>query len=109
MPDLMQLLILALVLFISLKVLDYARRVIMFWVMLVFRLVFWGSVIGLGLYVYRVGVENAGRDLGWVWGVLLGFVEDFQTRAAASNGGAGSRSGSGWGGAGAAKKGYNRW
>ncbi|KAJ5122406.1 GPN-loop GTPase 3 [Penicillium atrosanguineum] len=113
MPDLMQLLILALVLFISLKVLDYARRVIMFWVMLAFRLVFWGSVLGLGFYVYRVGVENAGRDLGWVCGVLLGFVEDFQARAAAGNGGAGSRGGSGWGGAGTgargAKKGYNRW
>ncbi|KAJ5315566.1 hypothetical protein N7476_005873 [Penicillium atrosanguineum] len=99
MPDLMQLLILALVLFISLKVLDYARRVIMFWVMLAFRLVFWGSVLGLGFYVYRVGVENAG--------------EGFGARAAAGNGGAGSRGGSGWGGAGTgargAKKGYNRW
>jgi hypothetical protein len=108
MPDLVQLLILGLVLFISLKVLDYARRVIMFWVMLVFRLVFWGSVLGLGLYVYRVGVENAGRDLGWLWGVVLGFVEDFQARAAANNGASGNASGRGWG-AGAGKKGYNRW
>lgn len=108
MPDLVQLLILGLILFISLKVLDYARRVIMFWVMLVFRLVFWGSVLGLGLYVYRVGVENAGRDLGWLWGVVLGFVEDFQARAAANNGASGNASGRGWG-AGAGKKGYNRW
>jgi hypothetical protein len=108
MPDLVQLLILGLVLFISLKVLDYARRVIMFWVMLVFRLVFWGSVLGLGLYVYRVGVENAGRDIGWLWGVVLGFVEDFQARAAANSGANGNASGRGWG-AGAGKKGYNRW
>lgn len=102
MPDLVQILILAIILFISLKVLDYARRVIMFWVMLAFRLVFWGSLLGLGLYVYRVGVENAGRDLGWVWGVVQGFVEDFQARAANNAGG------SGWSGAGA-KKGYSRW
>jgi hypothetical protein len=105
MPDLVQILILAVILFISLKVLDYARRLIMFWVVLAFRLVFWGSLLGLGLYVYRVGVENAGRDLGWVWGVVMGFVEDFQARAAAS----GNRgNGSGWGGAGG-KKGYSRW
>ncbi|KAJ5218545.1 Nuclear pore assembly and biogenesis protein APQ12 [Penicillium cinerascens] len=102
MPDLVQLLILAIILFISLKVLDYARRVIMFWVMLAFRLVFWGSLLGMGLYVYRVGVENAGRDLGWLWGVVQGFVEDFQARAT-NNG-----SESGWNGAGA-KKGYSRW
>jgi hypothetical protein len=105
MPDLVQILILAVILFISLKVLDYARRLIMFWVVLAFRLVFWGSLLGLGLYVYRVGVENAGRDLGWVCGVVMGFVEDFQARAAAGNRG----NGSGWGGAGGGKKGYSRW
>jgi len=94
MPDLVQILILAVILFISLKVLDYARRVIVFWVMLVFRLVFWGSLLGLGLYVYRVGVENAGRDVGWVWGVVMGFVENFQARA--MNNAAEKRGYSGW-------------
>ncbi|KAF4944347.1 hypothetical protein F66182_18671, partial [Fusarium sp. NRRL 66182] len=37
---------LLLVLYISLRILDYARRVIMFWVMLVVRIIFWAAVIG---------------------------------------------------------------
>ncbi|KAJ5832272.1 Nuclear pore assembly and biogenesis protein APQ12 [Penicillium riverlandense] len=104
MPDLLSILLLAIILVISLKILDYARRVIMFWVSLAFRLMFWGSILGIALYVYRVGVESAGRDLGWLWGVVEGFVEDFQARSsAATSGGGGSAGvGSGWG---AGKKG----
>ncbi|KAJ5546618.1 Nuclear pore assembly and biogenesis protein APQ12 [Penicillium frequentans] len=84
--------------FISLKILDYARRLVMFWVMLAFRVAFWGSLIGLGFYVYQVGVENAGRDLGWLFGVAMGFVEDFQKGGSTSGGwvpgsGPGSESG----------------
>ncbi|KAA8652057.1 Apq12 family protein [Aspergillus tanneri] len=48
MPDLVSVLALAFVLLISLKILDYARRVIMFWVSLVLRLIWWGLVLGLG-------------------------------------------------------------
>ncbi|KAJ5587644.1 Nuclear pore assembly and biogenesis protein APQ12 [Penicillium hispanicum] len=84
MPDLFSIVLLALVLLISLKVLDYTRRMIMFWVTLAFRLVFWSSILGIGWYVYRVGVENAGRDAGWLWGVVEGFVQDFQARSAAA-------------------------
>lgn len=29
-------------------------------------------------YVYYAGWEKAGRDVGWVWGVVMGFAEDFQ-------------------------------
>lgn len=109
MPDLISILLLAIILLVSLKILDYARRVIMFWVVLAMRLVFWGSLLGLAWYVYRVGVENAGRDLGWVWGFVEGFVEDFQRRgaaaAAAANANGGGRSG--WG-AGVGRKGYGR-
>lgn len=113
MPDLISIILLAVILLISLKVLDYARRVIMFWVLLAFRLVFWGTVLGLAWYAYRVGVENAARDLGWVWGVVVGFVEDWQRSAtAAATAGAGANvnvGGSGregWGTAG--RKGYSR-
>ncbi|KAG5294753.1 hypothetical protein I7I48_11411 [Histoplasma ohiense] len=75
-PDLASLLILALILFISLRVLDYARRIITFWVMLVFRLVFWGSVVGAAYYVYVVGWERAAREAGWLLGLFQGFVEE---------------------------------
>ncbi|KAJ5946478.1 Nuclear pore assembly and biogenesis protein APQ12 [Penicillium verhagenii] len=97
MPDLVSVFMLVVILFISFKVLDYARRLVMFWVMLAFRLLFWGSLLGLGVYVYQVGVENAGRDLGWLWGATMGFVEDFQTKNGNPSGGwmPGSGSGSG--------------
>ncbi|GFF39728.1 hypothetical protein IFM51744_04229 [Aspergillus udagawae] len=75
-PDLVSVLLLLFVLVVSLKVLDYARRVVMFWVMLVVRVVFWGMLVALGCYVYSVGLEKAGRDLGWVLGVLWGFGEE---------------------------------
>ncbi|KAH1401529.1 hypothetical protein KXW91_006113, partial [Aspergillus fumigatus] len=75
-PDLVSVLLLLAILVVSLKVLDYARRVVMFWVMLVVRVVFYGSLVALGCYVYSVGVEKAGRDLGWLLGVLWGFVEE---------------------------------
>ncbi|KAJ6036346.1 Nuclear pore assembly and biogenesis protein [Penicillium herquei] len=97
MPDLITVLMLVIILFISLKILDYARRLVMFWVTLAFQVVFWGSVLGLGWYVYTVGVQNAGRDLGWIWGVIMGFVQDFQARAAASGAGSGGKAGAGTG------------
>lgn len=114
MPDLISIALLAIILLISLKILDYARRVVMFWVLLVFRLVFWGSVLALALYVWRVGIENTGRDLGWVFGVVEGFVGDFQAQAGAgtSNRGMGARErwgvGGNAGGRGSGRKGYSR-
>ncbi|KAJ5494309.1 Nuclear pore assembly and biogenesis protein APQ12 [Penicillium fimorum] len=81
MPDLLSIFLLAVILFVSIKIIDYAYRVVMFWVTLAFRLVFWGSILGVGWYVYSVGIENAGRDFGWIWGVVYGFVGDFQEKS----------------------------
>ncbi|KAJ5950988.1 Nuclear pore assembly and biogenesis protein APQ12 [Penicillium vulpinum] len=81
MPDLLSLFLLAIIILVSIKILDYAYRVVMFWVTLAFRLVFWGSILGLGWYVYRVGIENASRDVGWLWGLIYGFVGDFQEKS----------------------------
>ncbi|PGH05235.1 hypothetical protein AJ79_06846 [Helicocarpus griseus UAMH5409] len=80
-PDIYSILTLCLVLFLSLKILDYTRRVITFWVMLIFRLAFWGSVIGGGYYVYTVGWERAARELGWLLGLLQGFIEELVANA----------------------------
>ncbi|CAI7588523.1 unnamed protein product [Penicillium glandicola] len=77
MPDLLSIFLLAIIILVSIKILDYAYRVVVFWVTLAFRLVFWGSILGLGC----VGVENAGRDFGWLWGVVYGFVGDFQEKS----------------------------
>ncbi|KAJ5135785.1 Nuclear pore assembly and biogenesis protein APQ12 [Penicillium bovifimosum] len=81
MPDLLSLFMLAIILLISIKVVNYAFRVVMFWVSLAFRLVFWGSLLGAGWYVYSVGVENAGRDLGWIYGVVVGLLGEFQEKS----------------------------
>jgi hypothetical protein len=75
-PDLVNVVLLLLILYISLRILDYARRMIMFWLFFVLRLAFWGSIIGGGLYVYNVGPTRALRDLGWIWGILQATVED---------------------------------
>ncbi|KAH8697311.1 nuclear pore assembly and biogenesis-domain-containing protein [Talaromyces proteolyticus] len=75
--DLVSVAIMLLALYISLRILDYARRVVMFWVMFVVRLCFWAGVLGVGVYVYNVGVERAVTEAGWIWGVVQGFIEDF--------------------------------
>ncbi|KAK2754252.1 hypothetical protein FQN54_007131 [Arachnomyces sp. PD_36] len=92
-PNLLSLFFLLIILFISLRVLGYVFRMITFWVMLVVRLVFWAVCIASAFYVYTVGWERAARELGWVWGVGQGFLEDFQ---ASSAGGAGGGDGAGW-------------
>ncbi|CAG8379940.1 unnamed protein product [Penicillium salamii] len=79
-PDLLTIFLLAIILFLSLKLLGYAYRIVMFWVTLVFRLVFWGSIIALGYHVYNAGPEKAYQDFGWLWGLLYGFVDDFQEK-----------------------------
>jgi uncharacterized membrane protein len=79
--DMMSFFIMVITLYLSLRILDYARRVVVFWVMLVFRLAFWASVIGLGFYVYNVGVPRAVAEAGWFFGLVQGFIEDFMDRA----------------------------
>lgn len=97
--NILSILTLLLALYISLRILDYARRVIMFWVMLFVRLTFWATVIGVGLWVYSVGIEKAIQDAGWLWGVMQGFLEDFVINANAES--AANRGGQYFGGAGA--------
>ncbi|KAL1966475.1 hypothetical protein VTN77DRAFT_4397 [Rasamsonia byssochlamydoides] len=105
-PDLVSVLLLLAILYISLRILDYARRVVMFWVMLVFRLVFWTCVIGAGLYVYNVGLERASREVSWLWGVAQGFVEDVASSSSSSSKGwSANRSGGGSG----SNSGYGRY
>ena len=66
MPDLISLIILGLILLVSLKVVDYAHRVIVFWVSLALRVAFWGLVVVVSCYVYQLGVGECLRDFAWV-------------------------------------------
>ncbi|PLB43923.1 hypothetical protein P170DRAFT_514222 [Aspergillus steynii IBT 23096] len=98
MPDLLSVFVLLLALFISLKVLDYGRRLVMFWVTLALRLVYWGFIIGAGVYVYNAGLEKAAQDLGWFYGLVKGGVESFQNGAQGQGQAQSSASTGGYGG-----------
>lgn len=79
--DLIPLLMTLLALYISIKLLDYARRMVMYWIRLAFSLVFYLS-IGLGAwYIYAAGPEKAMNDLGWFVGVVGGLVQGWITAA----------------------------
>jgi len=58
--------VLLLFLVIALQVLDFARRVMMFWTRLVMRVTFWAGVVLLLAAVWQRGVGRTAEDaLGW--------------------------------------------
>ncbi|KAH7095392.1 nuclear pore assembly and biogenesis-domain-containing protein [Paraphoma chrysanthemicola] len=63
-PDVASILALLAIFFISLKILDMAYRAVMFWVKMAFRLVFWGAIVLLGLWVWNRGVDGFVDDVG---------------------------------------------
>ncbi|KAL2872038.1 Apq12 family protein [Aspergillus lucknowensis] len=98
MPDLASVLVLIFILFVSFKVLDYTRRAVMFWVWLTMRLVWWATIISLGLYMYQAGWAKVARDLGFVFNFLVGVLEQFGRGLEESTARAGERSSRGsWG------------
>ncbi|KAF2264525.1 hypothetical protein CC78DRAFT_568229 [Lojkania enalia] len=62
-PDIASLLVLAALLFLSLKLLDMAYRAVMFWVKLVFKLVLWGAIMFVSLWIYRRGFDGFVEDV----------------------------------------------
>lgn len=75
-PSFLTLLLLALVLFISLKALDMMRRTIIYWISLAVKLMMWGAIVGAGVYVYYRGVEESVQDAGWLLGMLSGLESE---------------------------------
>ncbi|KAL8795273.1 MAG: hypothetical protein Q9195_002284 [Heterodermia aff. obscurata] len=75
-PSFLTLVLLALVLFLSLKVLDVLRRTIIYWISIAVRLVIWGAIVGAGVYVYYRGVEESIEDAGYLLGVLSGWESE---------------------------------
>jgi hypothetical protein len=74
MPDLLSLLALIIIAFVSFKVLDYVRRVVMWWIMLALKLCLVLVAVQVGWYVSQYGWEKTLNDAGWVWGLLEGFL-----------------------------------
>lgn len=76
-PDVASILALIAIFLISLKILDMAYRAVMFWVKLVIKLAFWGTVVGVGFWVYNRGPEGFMGDLSELGGYWLGQYEKF--------------------------------
>ena len=108
-PDLITLGILAAAFVISLKVLDYMRRTIIYWMSMAIRLGMWATLAGAVFYVSQRGMEQSVEDFGWLWGLLAGLGEEGEKiggrkamgkeRAARSMAGSGQRGrtrGAGW-------------
>ncbi|KAF2401067.1 hypothetical protein EJ06DRAFT_555699 [Trichodelitschia bisporula] len=71
-PSLTTVALLLIILFLSLKLLDMLYRAVMFWVRLALRVLFWGTIIGVGLWLWTRGADGVGDDLSEVqrvWGV----------------------------------------
>lgn len=62
-PDAASILVVVAALFISFKILDMMYRAVLFWVSLVFRLVLWGGLGLIGLWVYNRGVDGFVQDV----------------------------------------------
>ncbi|KAL8824658.1 MAG: hypothetical protein Q9191_004905 [Dirinaria sp. TL-2023a] len=89
-PSIFTLAVLAMVLIVSLKLLDMLRRTIIYWISVAIRLALWASIAGLGIYMYNRGVEQTVEDIGWVMGMFEGLGNEGQRvgqrRAAARDG-----------------------
>jgi hypothetical protein len=62
-PDVASILALLAIFFISLKILDMMYRAVVFWVNLAIRLVFWGGILVVGLWIWNRGPEGFVEDL----------------------------------------------
>lgn len=74
-PSIPSLLALALLLLVTLKILDMAYRAVLFWIRLAFRLAFWGAVVGVGFWVWSRGVDGFVEDVGELAGFWWGEYE----------------------------------
>ncbi len=69
-PDLATIALLLVILFVSLKILNMLWRTVMFWITMARRVIFWGGLVVLGLWMYTRGPEGVQEDVGYwinVW------------------------------------------
>jgi hypothetical protein len=62
-PDLATIALLLVILFVSLKLLNMLYQTLIFWIRMAWRLVFWGGLVALGLWMYNRGPEGVGEDI----------------------------------------------
>jgi hypothetical protein len=66
-PDLATLALLLLIIFLSLKILNMLLSTVMFWLRLATKILFWGSLAIVGLWMWTRGPEGILQDLAY-WG-----------------------------------------
>ncbi|KAL9637778.1 MAG: hypothetical protein Q9204_001752 [Flavoplaca sp. TL-2023a] len=74
-PSLASLTLLAVLLLVSLKLMDVLRRAIISWIAFAIRMIMYASVVLVGVWVYQRGLEQSLEDLGWAIGLLAGLGE----------------------------------
>jgi hypothetical protein len=75
-PDMATLVLLAVMLLVSLKLLNMLRKTIIYWVSVAVRLGMWIVVAAVGVYVWQRGVEQGMEDLGWMIGFMAGLESE---------------------------------
>ncbi|KAI5295493.1 hypothetical protein KEM52_001216 [Ascosphaera acerosa] len=73
-PTLGNIIALAVFLWVAFQILEYMRRVIMFWVKLIFRLMIWAAIGTFLWYVYTMGMEEAVRMVAGVVSSIHGAI-----------------------------------
>ena len=95
-PDLATIALLLIVVFISLKVLDILWQALMFWVRMVRRVVFWGGLAVLGMWLWTRGPEGVVEDVGYWVGVWQAERETWVERERVARMNANAAQGRGW-------------
>ncbi|EOA81888.1 hypothetical protein ACJQWK_05364 [Exserohilum turcicum] len=62
-PDVASIVALLFIFFISLKILDMMYRAVLFWINLAIRLVFWGGILVVGLWIWNRGPDGFVDDI----------------------------------------------
>ncbi len=76
-PDVATIVAVVIIFFISLKVLDMMYRAVIFWVNLALRLVFWGTILVMGLWMWNRGVDGFVDDVQGLGEYWLGEYERY--------------------------------
>lgn len=100
-PDLATLALLLVIIFLSLKILNMLVSTIMFWIRLASKVVFWGSLAILGLWMWTRGPEGVMEDVGHWSGIWAAEYKHFtdsanQNMARGNQQPYGGGAGSGW-------------
>jgi len=63
-PDVASIVLLMILLFVSLKIVNLLYRTIMFWIVLILKIAFYGSLAAIGLWIWSRGIEGVEEDIG---------------------------------------------